>query len=805
MNIGFGSMGVSPNGGASDGQPDYDYDDIKPPPKRTWLWVLIGLITIGGIAAGGYYFYQQQKELREVEALLIDAPGMSPPERAVALRRVLQSGVHDSFRMDAAAMLGDMGDPDAIPLLIDLVRDPNELSQTAAIALGRMAENGRLGEGDITRARERIFPQMEAAEGIAQTQFAFSLALLRDERCIESLLQGYIENEQARSIEGLDAHLIAHFASPQKMIDLSASDDPAVRMFAAQTLGEQRAEEGVEALIKLLGDSNRAVIRSAAESLARVSPTKAGPELIQLMQKQPALQQTLIVALRDAVGAPGLQPIYESSEDWDLRLKLIQHVRAPPAPGREQPNVPRGIGDPRAGGMCDHLYKNFPGPQPHKEMGLWCLEELGDRRAADGLFGIAQEDYSRERDNIIDDSIKSIGYLKLPGSKELLLDLLKQGKGRPATILGALGRVGDASIGNKIEAFTHCPEANVLSGGACDRETALKVLGKLQWAGARKLLMDTAERRSDDKVSTRIESRDIWQEFRLRDRVAAFEGLAHLGSPDAAELLMTTMEDTEDDPQIRLEAARALAYSVNDEVVTTILTKIADTSIDIETRKFYLAALWHRPNAEAVDTLYQILESDGTPGQLLMTAGYAIGEAGEALADQERLRRLLQHESTEYLVPICLAVLMSGDDDTMQHLLAAFNRVQGLETQVRDRYAGPDGHPVYLTTTMFEDQRIFRRLRNAQIMRDVDAGDHGWAWAHLIERLLHGTVAAPRGMSTFEVRQQLAEAARHHENPEWRRIASVTLLRMGYRGMVLEIAAGEGEGAESAQLVLRGG
>lgn len=793
--------------GAAMGGPDEQFDDIKPPPKRTWLYLLIGLVVVGGLAAGGYYLYLQQQDIDELEALAAEASSLPPEERAAALRRVLgATQLHGSFRKDAAEALGALGDAEAVPLLMEAIGDTEELSQTAAIALGRMAEAGRLGEGDISRARDRIFPQLQASEAMARTNFAFSLALLHDERCIEALLQGYIEDEQARSIDGLDAHLVMQFASPQKMVDLTGSDDPAVRMFAAQALGEKITDQGPDALIRLLNDANSSVVRTAAESLAKVSPTRAGPELIQLMKRQPDMQGALIVALRDAVGAPGLQPIYENTEDWDIKLRLIQHVRAPPPPGREQPpDVPRGIGDPRGGDMCDHFFKNYPGKiQVHHEMGLWCLEELGDERAAEGLFKIAQEPINPSRDGIIDDCIKSIGFLKLQGATDHLLNMLKEGKGRPATILGALGRVGDASIGNKIEPFTRCPEADVLSGGACDRETALRVLGRLRWSGSLKLFLETAERRTDDQVATRIESRDVWQEFRLRDRIAALEGLAHLGNSEAGDVLMKTLEDTEDDPQIRLEAALALAYSADDDIVSTVLAKIRNREIDVETRKFYVAALWHHPNEEAVNDLIAFISDEGTPQPLLMAAGFAIGEAGEGMVQQEQIRELLRQESTEHLVPACLAALMVGDEETMRQLLQVFDNVQGVESQVRDRYAGPNGHPVYLTPDLFESGRMYRRLFNAHFLRETETGDHGWVWQHLIERMLLGTPNRPNGMHIQDILRRLAHDVRTNDNPEWRYMAALALLRMGYRGYVLMLATDDGPGADVARRVLIG-
>ena len=798
-----GSGAGAPSGGA----PGLDdgIDDLRPPPRRTWLWLLVLFVVSAGLAGGGYVLYESHRVTREVEHLMAEARTLPPEEQAAAYRKVLTSRAHPSFRKDAALRLGDIGDTEAVPLLIDAILDPGEVAQAAAESLGRMAYNGQLSDADIVRARERIFPQMEAASGMARTQLAFALALLQDPRCIEPLLQGYMESEQARAIEGLNARLIAQFASLEKMVELTRSDDPAVRMFAAQALGEKRAPAGGDALVALLGDANQSVVQAAAESLSKVDATRAGPELIRLMQKQPDLQGALVLALRDSVGAPGLQPIYENTEDWELKLRLIQHVRAPPPPERAVPSdVPRGIGDPRGASMCHNFYENYAGDQVRREMGLWCLEELGDPRAATGLFKVASEPFDPDRDAIVDDSIKSIGYLRLPGSEALLLDLLKQGKGRPATILNALGRVGDASLGNKIERFTHCPEADVLSGGACDRETALKVLGRIRWPGAFKLLTETATRHRDDKVATRIESRDIWQEFRLRDRIAALEGLANLGDPAAAPLLMTTLEDTEDDPQVRYDAARALAYSVDDEVVSTVLSKIGDDAIDVETRKYYVAALWHHPTEGAVESLLRLLEAESGQSGLLMASGLALGEAGETMVDQGRLRALLDHPRSDHLVPACLAALMSGDDATVRRLIEVFENQPGVEAQVRDRYTGPEGHPLFLTPALFESGRIYRRLRNAMLLRAANESAHGWAWQHLTGRLLHGTVGMPHGMSTFEVVTRLAEDVRNAPEADWQRSAALALLRMGYRGYVLMLAAEDGPHAHVAQRTLTG-
>lgn len=799
----------SGGGGLAGGPPQLEsgIDDVRPPPKRGWVWLIIVLLVLGGGAAGGYYLYSRNQETLAIEGLMESATDLPPEEQAAAYRKVLSSAVHDSFRTDAARRLGALGDQEAIPILLASVTDSGEVSQAAAESLGRMNHAGKLAQGDVNQARDRIFPQMEKAQGMAKTQFAFALALLQDQRCIEPLLQGYMESDQARAIEGLNAHLVAQFAGADKLVELTRSDDPAVRMFAAQALGEKRAPTGADALVALLGDSNRSVVQAAAESLAKVDSNRAGPELIRLMQKAPDLQGSLVVALRDSVGAPGLQPIYENTADWQLKLRLIQHVRAPPPPGREVPaDVPRGIGDPRGGDMCYHFYTNFEGPREHQEMGLWCLEELGDSRAAEGLFKVAAEPFDPDRDSIIDDSIKSIGYLKLPGAEEFLLDLLKQGKGRPATILNALGRVGadDPTLGTKVERFTHCPEADVLSGGACDRETALKVLGRIHWPGALKLMTETAARHPDDKVATRIESRDVWQEFRLRDRIAALEGLANLGDPAAAETLMTILEDTEDDPEIRRDAGRALAYSMSDEVIPTVLAKIRDDAVDPETRKFYVHALWHRPNQEAVDALFRMLESTASHPGLLLAAGLALGEAGEGMLDQARLRALLDRDDTDHLVPACLAAMMSGDDETLRSLLRVFENQQGVEAQVRDRFAGDQGHPLYLTPDLFESGRLYRRLYNAAFLRDANESAHGWAWQYLTGRMLVGTVSWPNGMSVFEVVTHLAEDVRHDDNPEWQRIAALALLRMGYRGYVLMLAAEEGPHAEIARRVLVG-
>jgi HEAT repeat protein/pSer/pThr/pTyr-binding forkhead associated (FHA) protein len=770
--------------------------------------LMLGLVLIVVAAGVVYLYYQQRAATAEVRALadlaLDPTKQMEDETRAEALRKVLATeAVYPALRSRAAEALGKSGESENVPVLIAAITDNEEVSQAAALAIGKMNDEGHVPEDKVTEAREKVYTQLQDSSGIAKARFAFALALLHDPRCIDPLIEGFVNEEEARQMAGLDARLISQFANTQKLVDLTGNPDAAVRRLAAQALGLKQSEQGPDALIRLLSDPDKTVIQVAAGSLAKISPTRAGPELIQLLKRQPDMQGELVAALRDSVGAPGIQPIYEGTDDWELKLRLIQLVRAPPAPNREvTSDFPRGIGDPRGADMCNHFYQNYPGPQAAREMGLWCLEELGDPRAAEGLFKVAQEAFSPERDAVIDDSIKSIGYLKLPNAEATLVDMLKKGKGRPATILVALGRIGGPELGSKIEPYTHCPEADVLAGGACDRETALKVLGRLRWPNALKLFLETAERRPDDKVATRIESRDPYEEFRLRDRLAAIAGIAFLRDSGAAELMMKTLEDTTDDPEVRFDAARALAYAADDATVATILTKVRDANLDMETRKYFLTALWHHPNREVANDLINMMADANTPQPLLLAAGFAIGEAGADAVDQTRLRSLLSTTDTDHLVPACVAVLMAGDDEAIQELLNVFQRDPSIEVQVRDRYAGDDGHPVYITPALFTSGRLYQRLHNADLLWRANENAHNWAMLHIVSRLLVGTADSPDGMSPFAIRQQLANDVRNSSNPEWKRMAAVALLRMGWRGYVLMLAAEDGPGAEVARRVL---
>jgi hypothetical protein len=142
---------------------------------------------------------------------------------------------------------------------------------------------------------------------------------------------------------------------------------------------------------------------------------------------------------------------------------------------------------------------------------------------------------------------------------------------------------------------------------------------------------------------------------------------------------------------------------------------------------------------------------------------------------------------------------MAGDDESVREVIRLFEDDPSLEVQVRDRYAGPDGHAVYLTPALFESGRIYRRLHNADILWTTNENLHNWAMLQLIERLVVGTVNSPDGMSTYAIREQLANDVRSNQNPEWRRMAALALLRMGYRGYVLMLATEDGPGAEVAR------
>lgn len=210
----------------------------------------------------------------------------------------------------AARTLGTIGDPRAIPPLVELLgaTDPAQ-AECAAFALARFG-NARAGDtllAVVTTGWCRA-PEHRLMEAVS------ALARLRDPRAIEPLQQ-LLPKVGHADLGGVADAMSALGAPPVDFLAKRLSDrDEDMRRAAVQALGNSRNAAAVEPLIAALSDPSGLVRDYAAEALGKLGDRRAVEPLLAYFETDPLLGDRAVRALgmigdARAVGAL-LQHVY---------------------------------------------------------------------------------------------------------------------------------------------------------------------------------------------------------------------------------------------------------------------------------------------------------------------------------------------------------------------------------------------------------------------------------------------------------------------------------------------------------------
>ena len=779
-------------GGFGDQVQDFESMADLPPDRETKigrgsmagkLFVILILILAGIFAA---FYYYNEKARQEWEDKIDAAFDLPEEQQPAALRDIFQKATREDIREIAARELGWLKDAESVPLLISAIKDTELVSRSAAMSLARI-------NNDAARAAvDRIEKVMNEAKDLAKVEFAWSLCMLGDSRGFGPLLEGEAKG-LTKNIEGYDKELIARVGTTDKLLELSDSNDQLLRMYAAMELGRRKDKDVIPALTKLVKDSNDHVSKQAAISLGRTGDERAGPVLMDILDSKPEMLDTVLGAIRTSVGFPGLKAIGANTKDLALKKRIVGMMRQ--------------LRDPRAADYLLEVYNNTPeGAQELKEQALWALEELGDVRIADAMIGLTKWEKDEENplknrraEKLADGAVEWLGIVRPEGAKQALVDLLEYHNSvepadwttRPATIMRSLGMYRDPSLGPMLEKYLYANDRR-------DFAAAAEAVGRSGYAGAVKTFVSIVKRKKDEKFSTLMEARDWQMEDRLQDRRNSIFGLSYLGNPDAAEALMNVIEDVEDDPELRLEAANALANCADEEVAQVILSKIADEKLDMQTRTFYVMGLWHYHSSSVSEAMLGLLEGEGND-DLVPAAAVALGEAADP-AYAQRVTQLLSHSDEKRRRGAMIAVLLGAGDT--EHLEQFIKNLSDRETAliVRDRY---ERHPVFLTRDFFESGRFYRRLETVMALTDlsVESEQMVWPYKHLTERLKKG-YEGPNGLSALEIRKLMYETAKSGDEDK-ARLAAMVLSAIDEKGYLLALASEEGAVGDMTQKIIR--
>ncbi|MCP4680100.1 MAG: HEAT repeat domain-containing protein [Deltaproteobacteria bacterium] len=780
--------------------------------NKGMLIAFVLLLVVGGVV--GVLWYMDKVDYEKWDKELKSAMRLPDGEFESALRSLLEKSDRKDILAQVAYELGEAGDKQAAPLLAKAVSKGGTVGLESAKALAK------IGGKESKVGAEPIFAQMNKTEEMSKAIYAWALCTLGDSRGFGPLLEAIGKRIiTTSSLPEFDADLIVRIGTTDKLVEMAGSSDPLLRMYASMELGFRTDMDVVPALLKLVKDDNLDVAEQAAISLGRTTDKRAGPALLETMQTKKALRDSILSAITQSVGSPGLEAIYQNvKNDAPFKYKIIGKLKK--------------LRDPRSKDLLmSILDEKFPGSDKDsvrqadeiRNQALWTLEELGDPRIMEMMYQKTQWERMTE-EQIPDPSVRYrqddmarkiangvvgwFGKVRPKGAEVYLKKIYEANKPYSNTpecaqrvqvdigpLMDAMGRTGDKSFCPNIEPFLDQDEGFYF-------QAASHALARLNCKGTLKSFIKrmvmTKEERKEEKFSSLLESRDWQMEDRLQERRNSIMALKFMECGEAGETLMEIVLDPEDDQELRREAASSLAYCSDDAVMDKILETIKDQEIDIVVRAALIQGLYLTPNDKATAAMLEILEGTGN-FELVKPAAIVIGEAGNP-ANDARLNKLLDHEDEHRQRAALFAILLGGNDKELDKLIEL---LKGQETRLvlRQWY---ESHPIFLTKKMFDSNRVFRRLILAKAISKAteNTGDEIlWPWKHLMQRLKTGWEDGPGGLTSFDIRTLMADTVRNVE--EYRELAAKILSGLSERGYLLTLQAEKGPQGTVARDMLR--
>ncbi|MDJ0764242.1 MAG: HEAT repeat domain-containing protein [Myxococcota bacterium] len=808
----------NPNPNASGPSPDTYADDWGGGEERItrgnrgMLIALLLLLIAGGVVGVLWYLDKTDREKWEKE--LKAALTLPDGEFETALVKLLDRTDRKDILAQVAFELGEAKYAEAAPGLAKAVTRGGAVGREAAKALAKIG-------GDAAKVgAEPIFAQLQTAEDLAKAEYAWALCMLGDTRGFPPLLEAIgTRIITPKSLPEFDPDIIVRIGTTDKLIEMAGSPDPMLKMYAAMELGFRTDMDVVPALLKLIKDKNNDVAEAAAISLGRTTDDRAGPALMDTMIAKRDLRDTILSAISQSVGAPGLEVIYKNiTNDAPFKYKVIGKLKQ--------------LRDPRSKDLLlSILHEEFPGSDKEsvkrndeiRNQALWTLEELGDPRIVEEMAAKTQWERITEEqipDPTVryrqDDMARKIangvvgwfGKVQPKGASMYLKKIYDANKPYSNTpecaqrvsvdigpLMDAMGRTGDASFCPIIFPFLDQDDGFYF-------QAASFALARLNCKGALESFMKrmemTKEERKEEKFASLLESRDWQMENRLQERRNSIMALKFFGSAKPGEKLMNIVLDPDDDQELRREAAESLAYCADEAVMDKILETIRDDSIDVVARAALIQGLWFNPTEKATTAMFEILEGQGA-FEFVKPAAIVVGEAANP-ANDERLNKLLDHGDEHRARAAIFAIMLGGNANRIDKVI---EMLKGQETKLvlREWY---ESHPIFLNKDMFDSKRIFKRLTVARALSEKteNSGEEIlWPWKYIMQRLKNGWDDGPGGLTKQRIRDLLAETVRSDDT--YRALAAHVLYGLSERGYLLALQGEKGPQSELARDTLR--
>lgn len=729
---------------------------------------LLMIVGVGGLGAAWYVrdqAYQHRWDTYEAAQEL-----GSQQEFLAAIREELPRAQFDDVRMRIMQKMGQYRDADSVPVLMPYLDQAGRMRAHAARAL---AEIGSPAADSARPALMRVLPETDDRD---RAPVVWALAVLGEEGAADAIIDEFQNGRlQHQRHPPFDPRIIVNVVGVQRLAnpELTGHESAAVRTLVAQALSEAGTPEVIEPLSRMLGDTRNTgeegsqILRIAASGLGRIGDPRAATPLFELMQRDPAMRVSVLEALRRSTGARGLAVLLSSAGDAATKRDLVIMLRA--------------THDPAAADALAGLLSSED--EMTRMEAAHGLAELGDARSVPALVALAQGESTEAARNALD----SLLLVESPDLVEPLLPLLDNERmlGRRASVMRVLGRSGSPEAG----------AALVRQLETDDIATAAMSLAELNYEPAYETLLDSIPRPRDIDFAAYGGMAGVPHQREYDNRTAAVRAIGRYGRPEAAEILMTIIEDPQDDVRLRNDAGIALGAIADDAVLAQVLTKIQQTDLDEVARRFYLGALWQRPSRPMSGALLDLINNPATPPDVRRPAAVAVGYAADP-ANDERLVSMLDGDPTRNAAAIAIA--LGGSPAAANALLERLGTDVDLRQALQDDLMNETNDWFNLITTdLWESGQVMRRIRVARILNE---GGQGFAWLPLMARLRAGWDGV-HGMSARDIRGRFFEMLRG-ESATDRRLAADLLGAMSESGLLMAARDGGGNGAEEARDVL---
>ncbi len=232
---------------------------------------------------------------------------------------VFRSHADNLKRMNAAWVLGEIGDKRAIRVLIPEMDHPDPyLRYYTTAALAKIKYAGAL---------ENLFLVLKSNDPVLRRRTAAVLGKIKDKRALEPLIEAARDESWEVRMEAVYAlGRIGDNGAVETLINALQDDNWQVRQWAAWALAKFQDDRAIEALISALNDKNLKVRLAAAEFLGDIRDWRAIEPLIeQLKDKHLSIGQKAADSLEEITK----QPLGNDYDAWSKWWRENKHKYQP--------------------------------------------------------------------------------------------------------------------------------------------------------------------------------------------------------------------------------------------------------------------------------------------------------------------------------------------------------------------------------------------------------------------------------------------------------------------------------------------